>query len=68
MAGYAKPATMESHYDVFAAVALALANGDADAIDPASLWDGLEAFPAYGDEVELAPLRRGRHRSAGPRP
>ena len=34
----------------------------------ASLWDGLECFPAYGDEIEPAPLaaRRDRARSASP--
>lgn len=43
-------------YELFAAVALAL-GGDGD--PPAALetlWDGLEAFSAYGETVEPAPL------------
>lgn len=56
VAGYRRPATIESHDDVFPAVALALGTGQAPPAAPATLWDGLEAFPAYGDEVEPAPL------------
>jgi len=52
------PADVAIH-EVFARVSLAVtetedddhANGLASA-----LWDGLEAFPAYGDEMEPAPL------------
>jgi hypothetical protein len=31
---------------------------DGDGIDPARCWDGLECFPAYGDELEPATLTR----------
>lgn len=47
-----------SHYDVWEAVVSALATGDESARlgmetrTPASLWDGLECFAAYGEEVE----------------
>ena len=53
VASYRRPDGM-SHYEVFSAVALAAA-ADAGDPDAESLWDGLEAFPAYGDELEPAP-------------
>ena len=53
--GYERPPTLTT-YDVFPVVALALARGERPPVSPESLWDGLEAFPAYGDEVEPAPL------------
>lgn len=56
VAGYQRPAGVDSHYDVFPAVALALGTGAEPPATPEALWDGLEAFPAYGDEVEPAPL------------
>ncbi len=52
--GYSPPDGL-THYDVFTRVARAASPG-CDGPDPASLWDGLEAFPAYGDEIEPAPL------------
>lgn len=55
VAGFAPPAGV-SPYELFAAVALAVAGvGEAPA-PPEALWDGLEAFSAYGEEVEPAPL------------
>lgn len=54
--GYERPATMGT-YDVFPVTAAAIVAGEAPAVPVASLWDGLEAFAAYGDEVEPAPLR-----------
>ncbi len=56
VAGFKQPASVDSHYDLFAAVAFAIASETAPPAEPADLWDGLEAFPAYGDEVEPAPL------------
>jgi hypothetical protein len=53
--GYTRPpavATME----VFPTVALAVARGEEPVRPPEALWEGLEAFPAYGDECEPAPL------------
>jgi hypothetical protein len=41
---------------VFPTVALALARGEAPVRPAEGLWDGLEAFPAFGDEVEPATL------------
>ena len=55
VAGYRRPPAVETH-DVFPAVALAIVSGDVPPAPPASLWDGLEAFAAYGEEVEPAPL------------
>jgi hypothetical protein len=43
--------------DVFPASALALLSGEVPPAPVKQLWDGLEAFPAYDDEVEPAPLR-----------
>ncbi len=53
--GFRRPAGTSTH-ELFAAVALALANGVEPPAPPAALWDGLEAFSAYGEEVEPAPL------------
>jgi hypothetical protein len=53
--GYERPPTVTT-YDVFPSVALALASGDEPVARPEALWDGLEAFAAYGDEVEPATL------------
>jgi hypothetical protein len=53
--GYACPEGVDTH-EVFAAVALAVATGADPPAAPHELWDGLEAFPAYGDETEPAPL------------
>lgn len=63
VAGYRLPAKF-SHYDVWETVVTQLTQG----VDPqalrlgtevrplSGLWDGLEAFPAYGDEIEPARL------------
>jgi hypothetical protein len=63
VAGYRLPAKF-SHYDVWETVVTQLSQG----VDPqalrlgselrplSGLWDGLEAFPAYGDEIEPARL------------
>ena len=55
VANYRRPASLGT-YDVFEATALALATGAEPPAPLAELWDGLEAFAAYGDEVEPAPL------------
>jgi hypothetical protein len=55
VAGYSRPAGLDT-YEVFSSVALALATGEEPAAAPEQLWGGLEAFPAYGEEVEPAPL------------
>ena len=63
VAGYRPPAGM-SHYDLWEQVVAALSAGiDADALELGtehrtlrSIWDGLECFAAYGEEIEPAPL------------
>ena len=55
VAGFIRPPGVAT-YDLFAAVALALAEGTAPPAPLTRLWEGLEAFAAYGDEVEPAPL------------
>lgn len=55
IAGYQKPAGV-AHTDVLEVVGFALRAGDELPTPCSSLWDGLEAFPCYGDEVEPAPL------------
>lgn len=55
VAGFQRPPDA-STLELFAAVALALAEGTEPPAAPAALWDGLEAFSAYGEEVEPAPL------------
>lgn len=63
VSGYRIPAGC-SHYDIWEAVVTQLTQGtDAQALrlgsevrPLAGLWDGLEAFPAYGDEIEPARL------------
>lgn len=53
--GFERPAGA-STYELFPSVALAVARGD-DPIAPVhDLWEGLEAFAAYEDEVEPAIL------------
>jgi hypothetical protein len=55
VAGYRRPAGIETEA-VFATSALALATGDAPPAPLIELWDGLECFPAYGDDIEPAIL------------
>lgn len=57
VAGFRRPAGLGT-YELFPTVALALAGEGLPAAPPESLWDGLEAFPAYGDETEPPLLRR----------
>ena len=53
--GFRQPEGL-SHHDVLEVVVYALRTGDEPPAVPEALWEGLEAFPAYGDEVEPAPL------------
>ena len=63
VAGFRLPRDL-SHYDLWEQVVSALSVGvDADSLTFGSeartlhsLWDGLECFAAYGDDVEPAPL------------
>jgi hypothetical protein len=56
VAGYVKPKGVPT-VDVFGQIALALGQGETDAVDPTTLWDGLEAFCAYNDEITAEVLR-----------
>jgi hypothetical protein len=55
VAGYQRPPAVAT-IEVFPSVALALATGEVPVRPAEGLWEGLEAFPAFGDEVEPATL------------
>ena len=55
VAQFERPEGLDT-YDVFTAASLALAQGAAPPRPVEQLWDGLEAFAAYGNEVEPATL------------
>jgi hypothetical protein len=55
VAGYRRPPGLATE-EVFDVVTRALAAGDAPPAPLDRLWDGLEAFAAYDDEVEPATL------------
>lgn len=64
VAGYRPPAEVGT-YEVFSAVALAVATGAEPPAPPEQLWEGLEAFAAYRDEVEPATLAAAAADSLG---
>jgi hypothetical protein len=64
VAGFTPPPGV-STYELLPAVALALAVGDEAPAPPEKLWDGLEAFSAYGEEVEPAPLAAAARTALG---
>ena len=55
VAGYERPKGVGT-YEVFAETALALAEGRQPPAPVPQLWDGLEVFAAYGDDIEPQPL------------
>ncbi len=55
VAGYQRPPGTGT-YEVFSETALSLATGAPPPAPLERLWDGLEAFAAYGDEIEPRPL------------
>ena len=55
VAGYRRPPGIGT-YEVFSATALAVATGGTPPATLDELWEGLEVFSAYGDEVEPRPL------------
>jgi hypothetical protein len=67
VAGFQRPPGVGT-YDLFPAVALAVATGQAPPAPPEALWDGLEAFAAYGDETEPPLLRSTTTEALGLRP
>jgi len=64
VANFERPAGVDT-YDVFPATTQALAEGGAPPAPVDHLWDGLEAFAAYGDEVEPATLGAATASSLG---
>ena len=64
VAGFHRPAAVGVH-DLFAAVVYGLATGGPVPAPVESLWEGLEAFPAYDDEVEPSPLAAAAASSLG---
>lgn len=67
VAGFEPPPGVTTH-DLFPSVALSLATDEQPISAPESLWDGLEAFPAYGDEAEPATLAAAVTASLGMAP
>jgi hypothetical protein len=67
VAGYQRPEGIDT-YDVFTSAALALDQGMPPPTPVDQLWDGLEAFAAYGDEVEPATLAAAATESLGMAP
>jgi hypothetical protein len=76
VAGYRLPEGM-SHYDLWEQVVAALSGDDVDAAALmlggeiralTSLWDGLECFVAYGDDLEPAPLASAAGAAVGHAP
>ena len=55
VADYQRPDGVDT-YDVFTSTSYALAEGVDPPMPVEQLWDGLEAFAAYGDELEPATL------------
>jgi hypothetical protein len=55
VAGYRRPKGLATE-DVFELTALAIRDAQEPALPVAQLWDGLEAFPGFGDEMEPAEL------------
>jgi hypothetical protein len=55
VAGYVTPKGL-SHNDVWDAVVDGLAGAGPARVSPDQLWDGLECFAAYGDDIEPARL------------
>jgi hypothetical protein len=64
VAGFTAPSGCPTQ-ELLASVVYALRNDDTPPAPVERLWDGLEAFPAYGDEVEPAPLASACTRALG---
>jgi hypothetical protein len=55
VASFTRPAGVGT-YELFETVALAIETGNEPPAPAERLWDGLEAFPAYGDQVDARQL------------
>jgi len=64
---YKRPAGVDT-YEVFSATALALATGARPPAPLEELWEGLEVFAAYGDDVEPQPLAQAASAALGMEP
>jgi hypothetical protein len=62
--GYRKPPDVPTA-EVFSSVALALGMGEVPPAAAEALWEGLEAYAAYGEEIEPAPLAAAAGSSLG---
>jgi hypothetical protein len=67
VAGYERPAGVGT-YEVFSATALAVATGAAPPAPLDEMWEGLEVFSAYGDEIEPQPLAAAAVQALGLEP
>ena len=67
VAGYQRPASVDT-YDLFTATAQALAQGAPPPAPLNQLWDGVEVFAAYGDELEPATLSSAATEALGRAP
>lgn len=67
VAGYVRPKGVATE-EVFGTVALAFAQEDSPPAPLTSLWDGLECFSAYGDEIEPAVLAAAATQALGVAP
>jgi hypothetical protein len=67
VSGYTRPSGVTTE-EVFSATAFALATGQEPPAPLEELWDGLEVFAAYGDDVEPQPLARAAADSLGIEP
>ena len=57
VSGYVKPRGVATH-ELFEMVVFALRSGEEPPAPLDALWEGLEAFPGFGDETEPALLRQ----------
>ena len=64
VAGYSRPRGV-SPYELWERTVWALRTGESPPAPVDQLWDGLEAFPGYGDEVEPVPLAASCHEILG---
>ena len=67
VAGFERPPAI-GVYELFPAVALSIAQGEEPVAPVEALWDGLEVFAAYGDEVEPAMLAAAATEALGQAP
>ncbi len=64
---FVRPSSITA-YDLFEVITYAVRLGDEPLVPITSLWDGLEAFPAWDDEVEPRPLAHACSQSLGLEP